>query len=92
MGAHDTGDRQQNQCSQAANDGGNQQFEVGDCDKQRGEFNARHGRKLVGLISVIDECLNAQNNAQVKDFNTGVAAQNIGPDPDFPDFDLICDA
>ncbi|KAF2198528.1 hypothetical protein GQ43DRAFT_474456 [Delitschia confertaspora ATCC 74209] len=36
-------------------------------------------------------CQSTQLAAKVQDFTTGVASQNIGPDPDFPDFDLICD-
>lgn len=43
------------------------------------------------LIVLIDKCNDAQKSAQVKDFNTAVASTNIGPDPDFPDFDLICE-
>jgi hypothetical protein len=39
-----------------------------------------------------DECKSAQSSAKVQDFTTGVASTNIGPDPAFPDFDLICDA
>ncbi|KAF2266596.1 hypothetical protein CC78DRAFT_577906 [Lojkania enalia] len=39
-----------------------------------------------------EECNRAQDGAPVKDFATGLASQNIGPDPEFPDFDLICDA
>jgi CxxC motif-containing protein (DUF1111 family) len=39
-----------------------------------------------------DECKSAQSSASVQDFTTGVASTNIGPDPAFPDFDLICDA
>ncbi|RYO65384.1 hypothetical protein AA0113_g5185 [Alternaria arborescens] len=38
-----------------------------------------------------NKCNDAQKNAQVKDFNSAVASTNIGPDPDFPDFDLICE-
>jgi hypothetical protein len=39
-----------------------------------------------------ESCKSAQSSAKVQDFTTGVATKNIGPDPDFPDFDLICDA
>ncbi|KNG52264.1 neurofilament medium polypeptide protein [Stemphylium lycopersici] len=38
-----------------------------------------------------NKCNDAQKNAQVKDFNSAVPSTNIGPDPDFPDFDLICE-
>jgi hypothetical protein len=44
------------------------------------------------LMRVLDECNNAQRNAAVQDFQAAVASTNIGPDPQFPDFDLICDA
>lgn len=53
-----------------------------------------------------DECVAAQDSAPVKEFQAGgggggggagggqqvVASENIGPDPEFPDFDLICEA
>jgi hypothetical protein len=41
-----------------------------------------------------EACNDAQDQATVKDFQgaAAVASENIGPDPDFPDFDLICDA
>jgi hypothetical protein len=39
-----------------------------------------------------ESCKSAQSSAKVQDFTTGVATKKIGPDPDFPDFDLICDA
>lgn len=39
-----------------------------------------------------EACKSAQSSAKVQDFTTGVASTNIGPDPAFPDFDLICDA
>jgi hypothetical protein len=39
------------------------------------------------------DCNVAQQSAAVQDFQgAAVASTNIGPDPDFPDFDLICDA
>lgn len=46
-----------------------------------------------GLLTfvTIDQCKSAQQAAQVKDFQTAVASTNIGPDPLFPDFDLICE-
>ena len=43
------------------------------------------------LTCGIDQCNSAQQSAQVQDFQTGVASTNIGPDPQFPDFDLICE-
>ena len=39
---------------------------------------------------VEDKCKQTQQTASVKDF-TPVASENIGPDPAFPDFDLICE-
>ena len=39
----------------------------------------------------IDKCNTAQQNAQVKDFTSAVQSTNIGPDPQFLDFDLICE-
>ncbi|KAF2004984.1 hypothetical protein P154DRAFT_425336 [Amniculicola lignicola CBS 123094] len=38
------------------------------------------------------QCNGAQDSASVKDFATGVESTFLGPDPDFPDFDLFCDA
>lgn len=38
-----------------------------------------------------EQCNQAQQVAQVQDFQTPVASENIGPDPLFPDFDLICE-
>ncbi|KAH9881330.1 hypothetical protein IAQ61_000053 [Plenodomus lingam] len=38
-----------------------------------------------------DACKQAQQAAPVKDFESAVASTNIGPDPEFPDFDLICE-
>ncbi|KAF1346349.1 hypothetical protein EJ07DRAFT_169912 [Lizonia empirigonia] len=37
------------------------------------------------------KCNTAQQQAKVKDFSQGVLSTNIGPDPLFPDFDLICE-
>jgi hypothetical protein len=42
--------------------------------------------------SIAGKCNDAQKSATVKDFNIAVASENIGPDPEFGDFDLICDA
>jgi hypothetical protein len=48
------------------------------------------------LTTYPDECIKTQDAAPVKDFQNVaqqvVASENIGPDPAFPDFDLICDA
>lgn len=69
-------DNQFQQCSQAANQQGNKgDLTVQACDQQK------------------NDCNNAQQNAQVKDFQgaPAVLTENAGPDPDFPDFDLICE-
>jgi hypothetical protein len=47
--------------------------------------------EMVLILVGLDQCNSAQQSAQVKDFNTAVASTNIGPDPQFPDFDLICE-
>ncbi len=44
------------------------------------------------LRCFIAACYAAQNNAPVKSFSSMVSSMNIGPDPQFPDYDLICDA
>jgi hypothetical protein len=41
--------------------------------------------------SMTAQCNSFQQSVPVKDFTTGVASTNIGPDPSFPDFDLICE-
>jgi hypothetical protein len=46
---------------------------------------------VYGTDEIVDQCNSAQGKATVKDFNTAVASTNIGPDPLFPDFDLICE-
>ncbi|KZM20103.1 uncharacterized protein EKO05_0007497 [Ascochyta rabiei] len=38
-----------------------------------------------------EKCTAAQQQARVQDFKTGVPSTNIGPDPLFSDFDLICE-
>lgn len=38
------------------------------------------------------QCNSFQQSVQVKDFQSAVASTNIGPDPNFPDFDLICES
>ncbi|KAF1921913.1 hypothetical protein BDU57DRAFT_463988 [Ampelomyces quisqualis] len=37
------------------------------------------------------QCNDAQQRATVRNFQAAVASTNIGPDPLFPDFDLICE-
>ncbi|KAF2872705.1 hypothetical protein BDV95DRAFT_606290 [Massariosphaeria phaeospora] len=71
-------DRQFDGCQRGANGSGGGGGEgVKECEGQR------------------DECNSAQQSAPVKDFQGGgavVASTNIGPDPEFPDYDLICEA
>ncbi|KAL5120532.1 hypothetical protein ACEQ8H_001550 [Pleosporales sp. CAS-2024a] len=38
-----------------------------------------------------NQCKSEQDLATIKNFSTAVASTNIGPDPNFPDFDLICE-
>ncbi|KAI8933995.1 hypothetical protein NX059_008765 [Plenodomus lindquistii] len=38
------------------------------------------------------KCNAAQQSAPVKDFHSAIPSTNIGPDPNFPEFDLICEA
>jgi hypothetical protein len=68
---------------------------VQQCDQQKSRSLRRHKRDKVErnilLIPLIDQCNNAQQSAQVQNFQTGLPSTNIGPDPQFPDFDLICD-
>jgi hypothetical protein len=51
-------------------------------------------QKLIFCQYCIDQCKDAQDKATVKNFSSAavVASENLGPDPQFPDFDLICDA
>ncbi|KAF2794738.1 hypothetical protein K505DRAFT_324555 [Melanomma pulvis-pyrius CBS 109.77] len=69
------------------------------CDNQKNgcsEAANAQGNKGTTTVSDCDkqkdQCTAAQSSAKVQDFTTGVASTNIGPDPAFPDFDLICDA
>lgn len=86
-------DNQFQQCSQSANQQGNKgDLKVSDCDTQKSMFECWFWVYDGVLIVGIDDCNSAQQSAQVKDFNTGAASTIISPDPEFPDFDLICDA
>ncbi|KAH4927991.1 hypothetical protein HBI56_119920 [Parastagonospora nodorum] len=38
-----------------------------------------------------NQCKSALDATTIKDFNTALQSINIGPDPNFPDFDLICE-
>ncbi|ORY09395.1 hypothetical protein BCR34DRAFT_487442 [Clohesyomyces aquaticus] len=69
-------DNQSNGCSKAANANGG----------------SKGGLKVQDCDKQKQDCNSAQSNAKVQDFNTAVQSQNIGPDPQFPDFDLICEA
>ncbi|KAF2178103.1 hypothetical protein K469DRAFT_695742 [Zopfia rhizophila CBS 207.26] len=69
------------------------------CDNQFNQCSqAANSQGNKGSVRVQDcdeqknDCRNTLQNARVQDFQTGVASQNIGPDPDFPEFDLICEA
>ncbi|CAO2658807.1 Nn.00g065300.m01.CDS01 [Neocucurbitaria sp. VM-36] len=97
-------DNQFQGCSNAANKNGNGNGN-GNGNKNgngsgNGNGNGRKGkdkRQNGGFtVQQCDEqktkCNNAQQNVQVQDFQSAVASTNIGPDPDFPDFDLICEA
>ncbi|OAK95806.1 hypothetical protein IQ06DRAFT_196550, partial [Phaeosphaeriaceae sp. SRC1lsM3a] len=82
------------------NNGGNNRNQ--NQNQNQGNGNRNRGRGMVevnetGQLTVNqcdqqkDQCKSAQQSAQVKDFQTAVASTNIGPDPLFPDFDLICE-
>jgi hypothetical protein len=49
------------------------------------------GEVMVKGLMRTAQCKSAQSAATVRDFTTAVASTNIGPDPNFPDFDLICE-
>ncbi|KAF2013710.1 hypothetical protein BU24DRAFT_464464 [Aaosphaeria arxii CBS 175.79] len=67
------------------------------CDKQANECSqaANEGDNKQFAVSDCDkqkeECRNTLENATVQDFTQGVASENIGKDPEFEDFDLICE-
>ncbi|PSN64046.1 hypothetical protein BS50DRAFT_96514 [Corynespora cassiicola Philippines] len=63
-----------------------------ECSQRANEQGNKGDFKVEDCDDQKDECKKAQENARVKDFNSGTASTNIGPDPDFPDFDLICEA
>lgn len=93
-------------CQKKANEPGSKGvLSVSDCDAQKGEFltslllgwvgrDKGSCRCLGGMRAneCIGRCNDAQQTARVKDFQSSQPAENIGPDPDFPDFDLVCDA
>ncbi|CAI6338258.1 unnamed protein product [Periconia digitata] len=84
-------DRQANACSKAANDGGNKEFKVNDCDQQKNACN--DAQKSATVTSFGQADANAGGGGGNNNNGAGViASTNIGPDPQFPDFDLICDA
>lgn len=61
------------------------------CDDQKSTFSPEWCSECMGLLTCVeDKCKQTQQTASVKDF-TPVASENIGPDPAFPDFDLICE-
>lgn len=95
-------DEQFQGCQAAANGNGGSGkagFTVGDCGGQKGMFvcgwfgvDGREGRCWRDVLTMVtDKCSAAQQTAKVQDFTQGVASTNIGPDPLFPDFDLICE-
>ncbi|KAJ4378495.1 hypothetical protein N0V86_006201 [Didymella sp. IMI 355093] len=58
----------------------------------KGKGKGADGKLTVNMCDKQKEkCNQAQQSARVQDFNTPVASSNIGPDPLFPDFDLICE-
>ncbi|KAL5380449.1 hypothetical protein DPSP01_007771 [Paraphaeosphaeria sporulosa] len=62
------------------------------CSKKANESGNKGGFKVSDCDDQKGKCNDAQKSATVKDFQTSVASTNIGPDPDFPDFDLICES
>ncbi|KAF2709170.1 hypothetical protein K504DRAFT_476569 [Pleomassaria siparia CBS 279.74] len=69
------------------------------CDNQNNACSeAANTQGNKGSITVSDcgkqkeRCTAAQEKTKVQNFTTGTVSTNIGPDPAFPDFDLICDA
>ncbi|KAF2737333.1 hypothetical protein EJ04DRAFT_574730 [Polyplosphaeria fusca] len=66
--------------------------QANDCSQAANDEGNKGQFKVGDCDTQKEDCRSAQEAATVKDFNSGVASQNIGPDPQFPDFDLICDA
>jgi hypothetical protein len=71
---------------------------VQQCDEQKGtsEFTFSWRlimHRLMQCCVRLEQCKSAQSAAAVQDFAVAapVASTNIGPDPQFPDFDLICE-
>ncbi|KAF9693845.1 hypothetical protein EKO04_008214 [Ascochyta lentis] len=84
-------DEQFQGCQLLANSGGGQQDGKGK-GKGKGKDDGGAGKLTVGMCDQQKEkCTAAQQTAKVQDFKTGVPSSNIGPDPLFPDFDLICE-
>lgn len=80
-------DNQFKGCSDTANKSGG----GGDKGKKGKKRQDGSGLSVNDCDEQKNKCNDAQKNAQVKDFNSAVASTNIGPDPDFPDFDIICE-
>ncbi|KAF1928637.1 uncharacterized protein M421DRAFT_5098 [Didymella exigua CBS 183.55] len=89
-------DEQFQGCQQLANaKGGGGGGGAKDKDKGNGKQEGKKGANGDVTVDMCgaqkDKCSQAQQTATVKDFKTPVASMNIGPDPLFPDYDLICE-
>ena len=82
-----TCDIQYNSCCDAANaKQGN--FTVSDCGSQQSKFIPMGRKRYHEVERSIAQCNTAQNNAVVQSFGL----EDLGPDPDDPDFELYCES
>ncbi|KAF3038897.1 hypothetical protein E8E11_005224 [Didymella keratinophila] len=73
-------------------DGKGQDGKDGGKGKKRADGDNNGGKLTVNMCDdQKDKCNQAQQTAKVQDFNSPVASTNMGQDPQFPDFDLICE-
>jgi hypothetical protein len=79
-----------NACASEANaNGGNKgTFSVNDCDRQKNACSSAQAIATATAFSA--QQTQSSGTAQVQSSGNG-GQINIGPDPAFPDFDLICD-
>ncbi|KAJ4294454.1 hypothetical protein N0V90_008145 [Kalmusia sp. IMI 367209] len=61
------------------------------CSQAANQGGNKSGFEVKDCDTQKGQCNDAQQTATVKDFQSAVATKNFGQDPDFPDFDLICE-
>lgn len=78
-------DVQHNSCCDAANAQKGESFSVSDCDGQQSKWEICLPECVITDLEA--QCNTAQKNAAVQSFHL----QDVGPDPNDPDFELYCE-